>query len=169
MFPLNQTAGYAVLALGMMNDPGGQPVLVRDIAEATNIPKPYLSKLVHQLSVRGLVITRRGYRGGVTLARPAGEINIVEIVEAVGGRPMSYPCILGLEECSDERACPLHTFWCETIERVAKRLESTSLADAAAFECEQRALRDMMVSTAQPRTRRAPRRRRPAVKKSGDQ
>ena len=88
MFPLNQTAGYAVLALGMMNDPGGQPVLVRDIAEATDIPKPYLSKLVHQLSVRGLVITRRGYRGGVTLAKPATEINIVEIVEAVGGRPM---------------------------------------------------------------------------------
>ena len=145
MLPLNQTAGYAVLALGLMPDPGNQPVLVRDIAEAAEIPKPYLSKLVHQLAARGLIYTRRGYKGGVTLARPAAEITLVEIVEAVGGHPIKYPCVLGLSECSEERACPLHDFWSQTIERVHKKLAETTLADTAKFHCEQRALEHMLL------------------------
>lgn len=145
MLPLNQTAGYAVLALGLMPDPGNQPVLVRDIAEAADIPKPYLSKLVHQLAARGLIYTRRGYKGGVTLARPAAQITLVEIAEAVGGHPIKYPCVLGLAECSDERACPLHEFWCETIERVHEKLAATTLADTAKFQCEQRALENMLL------------------------
>ncbi len=145
MLPLNQTAGYAVLALGLMPDPGNQPVLVRDIAEAAEIPKPYLSKLVHQLAARGLIYTRRGYKGGVTLARPAAEITLVEIVEAVGGHPIKYPCVLGLSECSEERACPLHEFWSETIERVHIKLAETTLADTAKFHCEQRALEQMLL------------------------
>ena len=145
MLPLNQTAGYAVLALGLMPDPGNQPVLVRDIAEAADIPKPYLSKLVHQLAARGLIDTRRGYKGGVTLARPAAEITLVEIAEAVGGHPMKYPCVLGLAECSDECACPLHEFWCETIDRVHQKLSETTLADTAKFQCEQHARENMLL------------------------
>ncbi len=139
MLPLNQTAGYAILALGMMEGPDGRPRLVREIAEATGIPKPYLSKMIHQLAARGIVETKRGYRGGVVLSRPPDRIALSEVAEAVEGKPLQARCLLGLAECTDERACPLHQFWKKTLTGVHKRLQGTTLAEAAKFECEQRA------------------------------
>ena len=55
MLPLSQTTGYAVRALRCLQEPGGQPVLVEEVAEYTGIPRSYLSKLIHKLAKRGLV------------------------------------------------------------------------------------------------------------------
>ena len=59
MLPLSQTTGYAVRALRCLQEPGGQPVLVEAIAESTGIPRSYLSKLIHKLAKKGLVVARR--------------------------------------------------------------------------------------------------------------
>mgnify|MGYP000635277803 CR=1 FL=1 len=134
MLSLNQTTGYALLALGMLEGPGGRPVLVRDLARRTGIPKPYLSKMIHALASKGLLDTKRGVRGGVTLARPADQITLIEIAEAVQGGVLRQTCLLGLAECSDERACPLHTFWTVTTERIMRMMRRTTLAEAAEFE-----------------------------------
>jgi Rrf2 family transcriptional regulator, iron-sulfur cluster assembly transcription factor len=135
MLSLNQTTGYAILALGMLEGPGGKPVLVRAIAEAARIPKPYLSKMINALAAKGLVETKRGYRGGVTLARPAHKITLMDIAQAVEGSRWSMPCLLGLTECSDERACPLHAFWVRTVERINRELGKITLARASQFQC----------------------------------
>lgn len=134
MLSLNQTTGYALLALGMLDAPGGKPVLVRDLARRTGIPKPYLSKMIHALASKGLLATKRGFRGGVTLARPADQITLIEVAQAVQGGPMRQTCLLGLSECSDERACPLHAFWTVTTERIMRMMRRTTLAEAAEFE-----------------------------------
>lgn len=135
MLALNQTTGYAILALGLLEGPGGKPLLVRDLAKGTGIPKPYLSKMIHELAGKGLVETRRGAGGGVLLARPAGEITLIDVARAVTGREMRFPCLLGLRECSSERACPLHANWMETVESIYHSLCRTSLADASTFQC----------------------------------
>ena len=90
---LSQTVGYAVLALGYLAKVQ-EPTFVRDIATATAIPGPYLAKLINQLARKGLVTTQRGLRGGVTLGRPASEITLMELCEALDEPVVQKRCLL---------------------------------------------------------------------------
>lgn len=131
MLPLSQTTGYAVRALRCLQEPGGHPVLVEEVAEFTGIPRSYLSKLVHKLAKKGLVTARRGHHGGVVLARPSTEINLEELSEAIDGSAWQKRCLMGLLGCSDATPCVLHDFWQDTLEQILARLRSVTLADLA--------------------------------------
>jgi Rrf2 family protein len=80
------------------------------------------------LASAGLVNTKRGLRGGITLTRPPEEINLLEISEAVEARQWLGRCLLGLETCSDERSCPMHEFWKKARQDIEKLLRTTTLA-----------------------------------------
>jgi len=149
MLALNQTTAYAILTLGLLEDPNGRPLHVEEISRATGIPRAYLAKLVYRLRRKGFVTTRRGYRGGVTLARPAREIALIEVAEAVTGRPFSAPCLLGLRVCGDSARCPLNRFWSKTVEMLRAGLARASVADAGELRCvaSARRLRDQGVAT----------------------
>ena len=111
---------------------GSQPerrmVLVRDIAEALDIPFPFLSKVVQTLVRRGLVNSHKGRGGGITLARPAKEITLLEVVEAVDGPGLTKTCVLGLSECSDTAPCPLHQQWGKIRDDIVGLLSNQDLA-----------------------------------------
>lgn len=135
---LSQGTGYAATALAYVAAGGGRPVLVREIAEATDLPAPYLAKLVHALAKRGIVGTQRGIGGGVTLARAAQDISLHDLCEALGDPVLQRRCMLGTAECSDERACPAHKFWVAQRVRAQEYLRSMTIADVAAFETKRR-------------------------------
>lgn len=126
MLALYQTAAYAILALSCLE--GGQDrwVLAKSISKCTGIPRPYLSKLLHALTRSNLVRAKRGYRGGFQLARPAERIALMQVVDAVDGHGWLPQCLLGLEECSDHRACPTHDFWHKQRARIEKELKPIS-------------------------------------------
>ncbi len=134
MHPLSQSAGYAILALSCLDDPGGEPILVQDVATWIGAPGPYLSKVFHALGKAQLVATKRGRNGGVILMRPAREITLDMIASAMDGEEWQNSCLLGLATCTDERACPVHTFWSEERKRILAELHGTTLADVAKFE-----------------------------------
>ncbi|GEM_PF-54051 len=134
MFCLSQTTGYAILALACLDGPDGNPVQVRDVADFTGISKPYLSKIIHALGAKGLVETKRGRKGGVLLARDPRAITVIEVARAVEGNEWAQRCVLGLAECSDERACPMHFFWKPLAQTIRERLEELTLAQVAEFE-----------------------------------
>jgi Rrf2 family transcriptional regulator, iron-sulfur cluster assembly transcription factor len=135
---LNQAVGYAATALGYVASAGGKPVLVKEIADAADIPAPYLAKIVQNLARRGLVLTQRGVGGGVTLARSASSITLHDVCEAMDD-PVTQPrCMLGTAECSDERACPAHKFWTAQRAKQIEFLLKTTIADIAAFEVRRR-------------------------------
>jgi Rrf2 family iron-sulfur cluster assembly transcriptional regulator len=131
---LSQSVGYAITALGCIASAGGKPVLVKEIAEAANIPPSYLAKIIHSLARRGLVNTQRGVGGGVTLARPAVEISLYDVCVALDDSAVQPICMLGNATCSDERACPAHKHWQVQRARNIDFLSSTTVADVAAFE-----------------------------------
>ncbi len=131
MLPLSQTTGYAVRALCCLQEPGGQPVLVEEVAESTGIPRSYLSKLIHKLAKKGLVKARRGHHGGVVLGKPSIEITLEELSEAIDGVAWQKRCLMGLMGCSEGAPCVLHDFWHETLEQILARLRSVTLADLA--------------------------------------
>jgi Rrf2 family protein len=143
MLPLSQSAGYAVLALSCLDDPGGQPVLVQDVAARTGAPGPYLAKIFSALAKAGLVVGKRGNQGGVILARPAKQISLSELAEVLDDAGWRSSCLLGLMECSDERDCPVHLFWKGERERIHGELTKVSLADVAKFERERQSANDL--------------------------
>jgi Rrf2 family protein len=131
---LSQAVGYAASALGHIAAAGGKPVLVKEIADAARLPAPYLAKIVQTLARKGFVQTQRGIGGGVTLARPAGEISVYDLCVALDDPAVHAGCMLGTTECSDERSCPAHKFWIVQRERIHDYLRSMTIADVAAFE-----------------------------------
>ena len=107
------------------------PVLVRDIAESESIPRPFLSKILHDLRKKRLVESVKGPGGGYFLARSPDDIHITEIVEAVDGSvDMTDSCILGLDECNDDSPCALHDYWKTFRKHYADTIAGMSLQDA---------------------------------------
>jgi len=135
---LTQAVGYAGTALAYIAAAGGKAVLIKDIADAADIPGPYLAKIVQVLSRKGLVNTQRGVGGGVTLARPAQDITMHELCVALDDPAVLQRCMLGTAECSDERACPCHQFWIKHRAEYQDFLRRTTVADVAAFETRRR-------------------------------
>ncbi|MGE3106872.1 MAG: Rrf2 family transcriptional regulator [Phycisphaerales bacterium] len=135
---LNQAVGYAASALGYVANTKGRTALVKEIAEACGIPSPYLAKIIHSLSKSGIVTTQRGIGGGVTLARPAEQLTLWELCQAMNDPIIHARCMLGTAQCSDERACPAHAFWKEHRAQHMEFLMRTTIADVAAFEMSRR-------------------------------
>jgi Rrf2 family protein len=135
---LSQATKYATTALGCVAAMGGKPVLIKVVAEACGTPQAYLAKIVNLLAHRNLVLTQRGVGGGVTLARPAEEISLFDVCQALAD-PITEPkCMLGEAECRQDRACPAHDFCTQHREKLAAFLGETTIADIAAFETQRR-------------------------------
>jgi Rrf2 family protein len=80
-FPL--TTGYAIEALACLARSGPDSMRVGEIAELTDVPFPYLSKIFQRLGEAGITESKRGYKGGVRLSRPPAQITLLEIDAAV--------------------------------------------------------------------------------------
>lgn len=128
---LSKTVGYAVHALSYVENAKVSHCFIQDIALATGIRKPYLAKITNQLTRRGLLTAKRGYRGGVALARSPREISLLQIVQALDDKAWSRPCFFGLENCGAARRCPAHDMWTEMRSRMETILRETTLADVA--------------------------------------
>lgn len=107
------TCQYALRALiYLASKEGGGPSLGTDIAKGESIPKQFLSKILHSLRNKGLVVTTKGPGGGYQIARSAEKITINDVVEAIDGKiDLNNVCVLGLDKCSDKESCALHQHW----------------------------------------------------------
>ena len=133
MLALSQTTGYAIQALTCLADTCPDPAQIQTISSCSGVPAPYLAKVVRRLNDAGIVSSKRGYKGGIWLARPPEEISLLEISEAIDGEDYFTSCLLGSEFCDDERDCPTHKFWKKTRRAVQDELSLTTLADVVAF------------------------------------
>lgn len=160
MFCLSQSVGYAIQALTFLGEHHGEEAgLVRLVADRSGVPAPYLAKLFKKLVDARILESKRGFKGGSRLARPAEEISLFEISDAIDGHDWLGACMLGQSECSEARGCPTHAFWKVERRRIEERLRHTTLADVIAFERNRRerglALHRRPVGL--PKTRPAPR------------
>lgn len=128
---LSKTTGYAVAAMSCLESLSGRLISVRDVASCTGISRSYLSKIIQTLAEKKLVKTKRGYTGGLLLARPAEEITLSEIVEAVEGADWIGKCLLGWDQC--DGSCPIHDFWKEERERIETELRARKLSEFIDF------------------------------------
>src|SRR5437588_10895721 len=125
-------ASRALPSLALHAD-GTKPTSVRDIAERTALPQPYLEQILLALKGAGLVRSKRGVGGGYVLARPPEEITLAQIVSAVDGPIMvgdfGEPHQNGA--CDHEGQCVLLSVWADVGEHMRQHLTSYTLADVA--------------------------------------
>lgn len=102
-------------------------VPIREIADNLGISFHFLTKILQVLTQKGLMVSFRGPHGGVSLAKKADEISLLEIVRAVEGDALFQRCLLGLEHCNDQNPCPLHSRWSSIRREIQDLLSRTSL------------------------------------------
>lgn len=126
---LSQTAEYALRAVAALAPNAGQLVPTTDLAKQADVPPPYLAKVLQQLAAAKIIRGRRGVGGGYTLNRPAEEINLLEVVTAVG--PLREPKTTDQIMAMGDGLHDLHELIDGSADVLRRRLEGTSVADVA--------------------------------------
>jgi len=115
---------YAVVALAELARAGERPVPIKELAERREIPEQFLEQLFSTLRRNGLLTSHRGMRGGYTLSRPAEEITVLEVVQALDGK-------VGDE--ADEAG----GIWAEGVAALRKVFGQTTIGEVARREAEE--------------------------------
>ena len=127
-------ASRALVSLALHID-DDKPTSVRDIADRTGLPQPYLEQILLALKGAGLVRSKRGVGGGYVLARPAEQISLADIVGAVDGPitagDFGEPHTNGA--CDHEGQCVLLAVWSSVGSQMRQALASFTLTDIAAM------------------------------------
>jgi Rrf2 family protein len=126
---ITRQADYAVRAvLYLSRLDSTERAATSTVAQDQRIPPSFLAKIVSQLSIAGLLHTSRGARGGVMLARPAQDITLLEVVEAIDGPIQLNECVGDEGSCSFGDDCPLRSVWCLAQDELVTRLKATNFA-----------------------------------------
>lgn len=104
-----------------------------DLAAETRLPLPMVSKILKQLTRTGLLDSHRGVHGGYTLARPAPEISVVEIITALEGPIAMTECSSEAPGvCCTEPFCPVSRNWQRINLAIRDALTGITLAEMSA-------------------------------------
>lgn len=90
------------------------PVSVAEIASRTGISEKYMEKLIRRLKRAGLVLSKRGPKGGHILAKPAASITVGDVVRALEDWVVLKGCSLGKDACTTcprQETCPTKVVW----------------------------------------------------------
>lgn len=126
---ITRQADYAVRAMVYLAQLGpDQRAATGQIAQEKSIPPSFLAKIVSQLSVAGLLQTSRGARGGVSLAKPADAITLLDVVEAIDGPILLNNCVGDTSSCNYDDSCPLKPVWCDAQKMLVEQLSRANFA-----------------------------------------
>ncbi len=118
---------YGVIYLAEQEN--GRIVPLSEISRTQNVPEKFLAKIFQSLSKAGLVKSHRGVKGGFTLAKPAGEITIRELVETIQGPYFLSKCIHDEKACDKSENCPVRHLLSLTLKCILEQFENYTLAD----------------------------------------
>lgn len=123
---ISQTAEYALRAIVYLADQSETPHTTSQIAEVTQVPAGYLSKVMQSMSRAGLVHSQRGLNGGFTLAHKPEELTVFDVISAVDPLKRIRQCPLG-KKAHGKNLCPLHRRIDEAIAAVEKSFRATTV------------------------------------------
>ena len=125
---ISQTAEYALRAvLHLAQHADDIPVSVDAVAEALEIPRNYLSKILHTLAKSGVLTSHRGPRGGFNLSVPSAELCLLDVINPFDRVSERRLCLLGRKECSDATPCPAHHRWRAVSDQVSDFFSDTTI------------------------------------------
>ena len=129
---LSHLADYAVVLMtAAARRPAGERLSATALAEDTGVPLPTTQKLMGLLATCGLLTSARGASGGFALARPAGDISLADIVEAVEGPIAMTICSEGRRDCALDAHCRVKPHMGVVGSAVRGALHAVSLTELA--------------------------------------
>ncbi len=132
MLRISKLTDYAIVVSTHLGSLPGA-IAVSDLALATRIPQPTVSKVLKALTRAGVVVSHRGVHGGYRLARPPVEITVAEIIGALEGPISVTECADDSPEhpCEHEPSCEVRANWQRINAAVQGALEGITLSDMA--------------------------------------
>jgi len=124
---ISQGAQYAIsaiIAISKHTEDGA--VSASYLSKSLNCPTAYLSQILAKLKEPGILKSQRGLKGGVYLAKSAGEITMMDVIAAIDGTEFFDKCFMGIEGCGNIEPCPFHAFWSVERKRIEKWLKKTT-------------------------------------------
>lgn len=129
MLRVSRLADYASAVMACLARHPGEVLPAIQVGEETRLEPPTVSKLLKQLTRAGLVESFRGANGGYRLARPAQDISLAEIVEALDGPIGLTECSIGNAGCERRPYCDVARDWQGVGAAIDSALRAVSLAD----------------------------------------
>jgi Rrf2 family iron-sulfur cluster assembly transcriptional regulator len=127
---LSKSGEYALQALLYLAEYGEERrVRTVEMAEVVDVPRNYLSKILHQLVRAGILDSERGPRGGFQLIERPEVLTLAEALRPIEANLIGRRCLMGRETCSDADPCAAHESWQELSDQIADFLGKTTLAD----------------------------------------
>ncbi len=129
MLRVTKLTDYATIVLSALADAPDRVHNAAELTELVRLELPTVSKLLKTLTQAGLVQSFRGSAGGYRLAKPAGEISLIQIVEAIEGPLGMTECSGEHSSCEHETHCGVRSKWLRINDVVANALRGVSLAE----------------------------------------
>jgi FeS assembly SUF system regulator len=129
MLRVTKLTDYATVVLSTLADAPERVHNATELAERAHLELPTVSKLLKTLTQAGLVQSFRGSAGGYRLARPASQISLIHIVEAIEGPLGMTECSGEHSSCEHETHCGVRSKWLRINDVVADALRGVSLAE----------------------------------------
>ncbi|HZF30091.1 MAG TPA: SUF system Fe-S cluster assembly regulator [Gammaproteobacteria bacterium] len=126
---MSKLTDYGTMVLAQLAAKDGGLSTAGQVAGATHLGQPTVSKLLKSLAHAGLVVSTRGVQGGYALARPADTISAAEIIDALEGPVAITECSSGTGGCNLESYCRVGSAWQRINLSIRKALEGVTLAD----------------------------------------
>ncbi len=130
---LNRRGEYSILGmLYLAGNANGNVVEISEVAGSVGIPEKFLRILFHELVKSRLLRSQRGTGGGFALARPAEEITLRQVIEAIQGPIATFDCVSGhSSDCKKIDGCALYTVLADIRGHIVKELDRHTLAELA--------------------------------------
>jgi Rrf2 family iron-sulfur cluster assembly transcriptional regulator len=120
----------ATLAIALLDGDG--PVSGRRIAERMEIPPRFLGHVLADLVRAGIVVGTTGRNGGYRLTKPAREVDLLQVVDAVEDHGDAARCVMRGGPCRPDGRCAVHDAFAAATAAMRRELQAANLADLVA-------------------------------------
>ena len=129
MLRISKLTDYGTVVLAHLAGETGAVCSAAEVAAATGIGLPTVSKLLKSLARAGLVTSTRGANGGYQLARDAAEISAANVIDALEGPVSITECSASDSHCDIEDVCNVGSAWQRINVAIRRALDEVSLVD----------------------------------------
>lgn len=106
-------------------------IMVKDISDPINVPQAYIAKLLQELSRQKIISSVRGPKGGFYLSEEDKKQPLIKIVNVIDGEKRLTSCLLSLENCNENKPCPIHKMAAPLRAQLLDNLENKTICDLA--------------------------------------
>jgi Rrf2 family protein len=132
MIRINRQTDYAIrVLLALAKHSERKRICTTEIQQEMLIPQAFLPRIVAELAHGEFIATFPGREGGLELARPAGEINMRQVVEYFEGPISVSDCMSGRVQCPFDTKCPVRRRWGNLQAMILFELEAITFDELA--------------------------------------